>query len=229
MPLESFNWIDIPHNNYAIAKYPVTNKQFNQFIEASAYDNQQWWTEQGWQTKQAQGWIEPAYWHNNDLNSARQPVVGISWYEAIAFCLWASAVSNKNILLPTETQWQYASQGEDGRNYPWGNDWHSANCHNSVDVDLEETGVTVAVNQFEGKGDSPFGVVGMSGNIWEWCLTDYTDLSNDMNTEARLRVFKGGSWDCDDINDFRCDARDWGIPHARFDYSGFRVVSLEAI
>lgn len=226
MILDTFNWIDIPQKNYAIAKYPVTNKQFKQFIDADAYNNPQWWTEQGWQIKQDKNWIEPAYWQQKDLKADMQPVVGVSWYEAIAFCLWKSAITGKNIMLPSEAQWQYTSQGDDGRAYPWGNNWLSTNCHHSVDIDLEETGRTTEVTQFEGKGDSPFGVVDMSGNIWEWCLTDYHDLSNDMNSNARLRVFRGGSWDCDDVNDFRCDTRDWSIPSMRFDYRGFRVICL---
>ena len=66
-------------------------------------------------------WSEPRFWNDSQWNGAQHPVVGVSWYEAVAFCLWLSDVTGERIMLPTEDQWQYAAQGDDGRTYPWGN------------------------------------------------------------------------------------------------------------
>ena len=118
-----FAWIEIPGKNYALAKYPLTNAQYAPFIKAGGYKNKQWWTEAGWQTCQKEKWIEPRYWQDKDFNGADQPVVGVSWYEAVAYCLWLSEQTGQKIMLPTEEQWQYAAQGDDGREYPWGNEW----------------------------------------------------------------------------------------------------------
>ena len=125
---------DVPA--FAIAKYPLTNAQYAKFIEAGGYQEQQWWTAAGWEARE-QGWAwidrewkptgnpwtEPRYWQDGKWNGAEQPVVGVSWYEAVAFCRWLSQVSGENVTLPTEQQWQRAAQGNDDRVYPWGNEW----------------------------------------------------------------------------------------------------------
>ena len=230
---QPFDWIEIPNKGYSIAKYPITNAQFAKFIESGGYENKQWWTKEGWKKRlegwhydddwKASGssWTEPLYWQDSKWNGDIQSVVGVSWYEAIAFCLWLSDATNEKIMLPTDYQWQHAAQEYDGRVYPWGNDWNSALCKSSVD----ENGIarTTAVNAFEGKGDSPFGVVDMAGNIWEWCLTDYENKSNDMNSTARYRVLRGGSWNSSDMASLRCDFRYGNNVNLRLSYGGFRI------
>lgn len=231
-----FDWIEIPKKGYRIAKYPVTNAQFATFIEAGGYKQQKWWTQAGWEAK-AKGWArnsskstweetgtawtQPRYWTDSQWNGAEQPVVGVSWYEAVAFCLWLSDVTGENIMLPTEDQWQYAAQGDDGRDYPWGNDWDCKRCNNSVKPC--NSNVTTPVRQYEGKGDSPFGVVDMAGNVWEWCLTDYNNKTNDMNSYAAYRVLRGGSWYGNFTDLFRCDCRGRLNPHNGVYGDGFRV------
>lgn len=231
-----FDWIEIPKKGYRIAKYPVTNAQFATFIEAGGYKQQKWWTQAGWEAK-AKGWArnsskstweetgtawtQPRYWTDSQWNGAEQPVVGVSWYEAVAFCLWLSDVTGENIMLPTEDQWQYAAQGDDDRDYPWGNDWDCKRCNNSVKPC--NSNVTTPVRQYEGKGDSPFGVVDMAGNVWEWCLTDYNNKTNDMNSYAEFRVLRGGSWLLSNTGNFRCDYRSRNDPLGRNSGLGFRV------
>jgi formylglycine-generating enzyme required for sulfatase activity len=147
---DSFEWITIPAgqveldgqgkvelDTFQISKYPLTNAQYAKFVEAGGYHDQQWWTDDGWETcKQgldfdaqtaswkstSGGWIQPRFWHDTFRNGAAHAVVGVSWFEALAFCKWASAMTGYKILLPTEMQWQRAAQGDDGRRYPWGND-----------------------------------------------------------------------------------------------------------
>lgn len=228
-----FDWIEIPGKGYSIAKYPVTNAQFAKFIEAGGYKQQKWWTKEGWQ-KRAEGWhfdncwkasgtpwTQPRYWTDSKWNSAEQPVVGVSWYEAVALCVWLSDVTGENIMLPTEDQWQYAAQGDDGRDYPWGKNWDASRCNNNVGS--KGIGKTTPVRQYEGKGDSPFGVVDMAGNAWEWCLTDYNHKTNDINSNTTSRVLCGGSWNDEDSDGFRCDYRDGYYPHDWDCDGGFRV------
>jgi hypothetical protein len=236
-----FAWIDIPGTlgkkwtgaPYKIAKYPVTNAQFRLFVDAKGYTERRWWTEAGWEAR-AKGWVydngwketgkawtEPRYWRDSKWNGAEQPVVGVSWYEAVAYCLWLSEMTGEQIMLPTEDQWQYAAQGDDGRTYPWGNDWDCKKCNNSVKPC--DSNVTTPVRQFEGKGESFFKVVDMAGNVWEWCLTDYHTQTNDVNSLSERRCVRGGSWGDFNTDYFRCDLRDWNSPHYWFNNGGFRL------
>ena len=132
--------LQIPTETYWMGKYPVTNAQFVKFVEAGGYNTERWWTKEGWQ-KRAEGWhydsgwkpsgtpwTQPLYWDDSKWNGEEQPVVGVSWFEALAYCQWLSETlvgtaflpSGQQITLPTEAQWQYATQGTDGRTYPWG-------------------------------------------------------------------------------------------------------------
>jgi formylglycine-generating enzyme required for sulfatase activity len=125
--------LSIPSQTYWMAKYPVTNVQYAVFIEAGGYTTERWWTAEGWQKRKAEKWTQPRYWTDSNWNGAEQPVVGVSWYEAVAFCRWLSETTGEKIMLPTEAQWQYAAQGDDGRAYPWGNPWDAGRCNNNVD------------------------------------------------------------------------------------------------
>ncbi len=205
---------------FQIGKYPVTNAQYAKFMEAGGYKEKKWWTEAGWQQKQKDEWNEPRYWNDKIWNVADYPVVGVSWYEAVAFCQWLADVTGNNIMLPSEAHWQRAAQGDDGRVYPWNNEWDCQQCNNSVKPCASDR--TTPVKQYEGKGDSPFGVVDMVGNVWEWCLTDYEQQTDDVNSNAKYRVLRGGSWFNFHAGYFRCDYRLRFHPHYWGDPWGFR-------
>lgn len=222
---EPFDWIEIPNKGYCIAKYPITNAQFRVFVdEAKGYENDRWWTQAGWQQKLRNSWVEPRLLDDRKWNGDNQPVVGVSWYEAIAFCLWLGEITDETIMLPTEEQWQYAAQGDDDRIYPWGKDWNPALCNNNVG--RKGIGRTTPVNEYEGQGDSPFGVVDMTGNVWEWCLTDYQNKTTDINSTVSYRALRGGSWDDDYVDFFRCDCRGRYDPDFSSSDRGFRIVRL---
>ncbi len=93
----------------------------------------------------------------------------------------------------TEQEWQRAAQGDDNRIYPWGDAFRANCCNSSVEAKWDGT---TPVTTFEGKdrGDSPFGVVEMTGNVREWCLTDHETGAQDIRQPARARVVRGGSW-----------------------------------
>lgn len=230
---EPFAWVTIPDKGYSIARYPITNAQYARFIEAGGYQQQQWWTERGWKTRESWDRLEPRCWRDSKWNAPDQPVIGVSWYEAIAFCLWLSAASDEQILLPTEKQWEYAAAGDDGqlhawgkgRLYPWGNEWDCRRCNNSVRP-CRSRGTT-PVQAYEGKGDSPFGVVDMVGNCWEWCLTDKHDKKNDPHSESMSHIIRGAAWNWDTPDAFRCGFQ-WidGLTGSQDMDTGFRIVRV---
>lgn len=220
---------------FYIAKYPITNAQFAKFIEAGGYGNSQWWTEAGWEVCSQSlqwdfsarslkstgiAWTEPRDWYNPLFNGADQPAINLSWYEAVAFCQWLSEVSGEKIMLPTQEQWQRAAQGDDGRPYPWGAGWDPDRCNNNVAN--HGIGRTTPVNYYEGKGDSPFGVVDMAGNITEWVLNQSISGSNDLagtNDRRVCSVF----WLSTGIREFRVDNSSYSQPYLRGNMFGFRI------
>jgi len=229
---------------FAIAKYPTTNAQFAKFVEAGGYTQKKWWTDAGWDALEkgydwdsksssfkptGKAWTEPRYWTDKEWNGTTQPVVGVSWYEAMAFCLWLTETSGEPILLPTDQQWQRAAQAlPDGRDsgnaYPWGKDWDAMRCNSNNRVDSNGIGKTTPVTQYEGKtkGDSPCGVVDLVGNVWEWCLTEHETGHNGING-TNTRVLRGGSWNMTDTTDFRADYRRRLNPDLRLNGWGFRL------
>jgi formylglycine-generating enzyme required for sulfatase activity len=243
---------DIP--TFAIAKYPVTNGQFAKFIEADGYQQQRWWTAAGWEARKTgdlifdekesafvsddnPAWIRPQQWETFGFDDPHQPVTGVSWYEAVAFCRWLSETSGEEVTLPTEQQWQRAAQGDDERLYPWGNQWSGKRCSNAVgpvqalgfvkSMIKSVRGGPVPVQDYEGKGDSPFGVVDMAGNVWEWCLTDFTNDVTDVES-TDVRGMRGGAWDIFNMNCFRTTYHQSELPSLRASNRGFRCVRLLA-
>jgi formylglycine-generating enzyme required for sulfatase activity len=212
---------------FEIGKYPLTNAQFAKFVEAGGYSQRQWWTDAGWQEKEQNNWTEPLYWQDAKWNRAEYPVVGVSWYEAVAFCQWLSDITGEMITLPTEQQWQRAAQGDTDRLAAWGdhNDY-KYRCNWYLDPEGLE-GSTSPVTQYEGKGDSPYGVVDMNGNVWEWCLTAFETGSNALN-EIESRILRGGGWVLLYSHETNIGNID-RLPHwptLRLDYQGFRCVRL---
>lgn len=213
-----FAWVEIPKKGYSIAKYPVTNAQFRLFVDApDGYNNARWWD----YSADAKQWRSGNGLQNTGFTGDDHPRTNVCWYEAVAFCLWLSEVTGEKIMLPTEDQWQYAAQGDDGRTYPWGNEWDGSRCNNNVGE--KGIGKTTPVRQYEGKGDSPFGLVDMAGNVWEWCLTDYQSGANDISKSATYRVLRGGSWNYNNTDGFRCGLRGRNLPLNRNNYGGFRL------
>jgi toxoflavin biosynthesis protein ToxD len=158
---------------------------------------------------------------------SNHPQVGVSWYEAAAFCLWLSEKTGHKVDLPTEAQWERAARHTDGRIFAWGNDF-DAGCCNMGDTGI---GGTSAVGIFPG-GAAECGAMDMCGNVWEWCRTVYCDsykdyqkkVSDDLEGTA-ARVVRGGAFFLN--RDFvRCAVRlGHGGPGLRLEGNGFRVVA----
>ncbi len=180
--------------DYWIARYPVTVGEYRVFVQAGGYAQPSCWTATGWAWRDAHDITEPRGWHD-DLWAGhdRLPVVGVSWYEARAYCRWLSEATSCTYRLPTEAEWEKAARGTDGRLFPWGDEFDAALCN----CRASGLGHTVPVGSYSLAGDGPYGCADMSGNVSEWTaslLRPYPyDPEDDPDTSAE-RVIRGGSW-----------------------------------
>lgn len=214
---------------FAIARTPITNAQFAAFVAAGGYDEPAWWTAEGWAARLKESWTEPRYWTDRDWGRAAYPVVGVAWHEALAYARWLSAQTGATITLPTEAQWQRAAQGDDGREYPWGDRLPDDSLCN-WNRDLDETSPVEAYPA----GASPYGVLDMSGNVWEWCLSAWQDEddADEMTggNDRGAKVLRGGAWSSDSSLSLRAanrnatDPNTRQPPHVRDTRYGFRLV-----
>jgi len=154
---------------FQISKTPVTNAEYAEFVNAGGYEETRFW-EELWKAEleDREEWKEfvdstktpgPPDWKDGKPLPGKElhPVNNLNWYEASAYCAF------KGWRLPTEAEWEFAARGTDGRIYPWGNEFNPCRCTTS-----ERNGIdTVPVNTMPG-GQSPFGVLHMSGNVAEW-------------------------------------------------------------
>lgn len=174
---------------FEIARAPVTQEQFAQFVDAGGYEKRDLWDEEGWAWREEEKATHPVYWrrvgatHGSPAKWQRrdfdrwvdlephQPVIHVNWYEAQAWCKWAGR------RLPTELEWEVAASGEPGaggklarkkRLFPWGNEPPTPERSNQ---DWRHMGcIDVAALP---AGESAFGVRQMIGNTWEWCQDDF--------------------------------------------------------
>lgn len=212
---EYFSEMSVAVETFYMSKYPITNPQFDLFINAhDGYKNERWWKF----SKQAYEWYqEQGEAQNPRFAGDNRPRETVNWYEAMAFCNWLSYTVNMRIALPTVAQWQRAAQGGDARYYPWGNEYHEDYC-NTRESKLK---MTTPVDQYKG-GKSPFDVYDMAGNVWEWTL----DMAepNEESPDYRRAVL-GGSFvsPCDRA---QTSFRYYLDPRVRYPSIGFRVVSI---
>jgi serine/threonine-protein kinase len=199
---------------FYIDRTPVTNRQFKLFVDVTGY-----------KPDDPDAARLLSHLHRGEIprRLVDHPVVYVSWDDARAYAAWAGK------RLPTEAEWEKAARGTDGRRYPWGRAEPSASRAN---YDNRDGGTTPVGSCPEGA--SPYGVLDMAGNVWEWC-EDYDDTGfyadgpprNPRNTRrpaegARL-VMRGGSW-MFGAQSLRTYARTSFEAHYRFAGGGFRCV-----
>ncbi|NCC37506.1 MAG: formylglycine-generating enzyme family protein, partial [Chloroflexia bacterium] len=214
--------------DYWIGTTPVTNAQFRPFVEGDGYTNRAYWTEAGWQWREGDKIIKPDYWDDAKWNGDNYPVVGVNWFEAVAYVRWLSAQTGHPFRLPSEAEWEKAARGSEGLIWPWGNRWEAGRCNS------EEAGIakTSPVGQFPG-GASPYGALDMAGNVWEWCATQsgkgYPYQLEDEWQAAylegdKVRKLRGGSW-YREQKFVRASYRNDVTPRSRNSSNGLRVAS----
>jgi toxoflavin biosynthesis protein ToxD len=209
---------------FQIAHVPVTVSQYAAFVESGTLMEKRWWSEAGWAwlNGETDGWGRedrhiPANWQSQK-EKAFHPVVGVCAYEAEAYCAWLTTQKNKAVRLPTEEEWEYAARGDDGRPFPWGEEF-DAQLTNTSEVGQAETMVSASL-----PGDvSPFGVMDMCGNIQQWTASLYIPLPNETYPPGPLRVARGGSFN-DTVFGSRTSYRRAYPPGYFFPFLGFRVV-----
>jgi len=118
-----------------------------------------------------------------------QPAMGISWYDALAYCEWRTARDGREYRLPTEQEWEKAARGVDGRWHPWGPRWDASLCHSRMSrPDLRAPVEPVDAHPSD---VSVYGVRGMAGNVQDWTSSVYVVTSA---PDIDLRVTRGGGW-----------------------------------
>ena len=233
---------DIPYV-YRMARYLITNAQFQLFVAAGGYTHAPYWSEAAqhgrWSAAGIKGLQDktPRTTHRAygaPFNLPNHPVVGVTWYEALAFTRWLTAALQQagkipqgwTVRLPTEAEWEKAARGTDGQPYSWPGDQPDPNCANYGDTGI---GSTTAVGAFPG-GITPYGVEEMAGNVWEWCSTqwlgnyeDYVAKVDETLAADTRRVVRGGVF-FDDEESMCCTARLGAIQSGDGEFFGFRVV-----
>jgi formylglycine-generating enzyme required for sulfatase activity len=193
---------------FAVAKTPVTIAEYSRFIEATSA-------------------APPPLWNDPRFNDPRQPVVGVTWLEAVAYCEWLTVETGETHRLPTEAEWEKAARGGlEGCRYPWG-DRRPEDLFHEVALPLDRP-PQVGFGPRNG-----FGLTDLSGSCYEWCMDWHGEMyylvSPTLNPHGPLagtrRASRGGAWR--DQNPWSPVTRRSSLPPRlrRSDY-GFRVVRL---
>lgn len=229
---------------FAIGRYAVTRGEFTRFVQATGYrtsGEQQGglyvWDGKAWQLDAAKNWRSPGFEQGDD-----HPVVGMSYWDALAYGEWLAQQTGGNYRLPTEAEWEYACRAGTTTARYWGEDPDQACRYANVadQTAREEFGwkeddvhkcrdgyvYTAPVGRFQ---PNAWGLYDMLGNVWEWTGSVYvekydgseTKLSSKNNANAR-RVYRGGSWNILPRG-LRSAGRFRGTPALRINYLGFRL------
>jgi formylglycine-generating enzyme required for sulfatase activity len=204
---------------FQLSRYLVTHQQFQSFIDSADYDQPAWWAD----FPEA---YRPQPMRDQRFPYANHPRETVSWYQAVAFSRWLTAQHRQlgwlpegyTIRLPTEWEWEYAARGSDERIFPYNDDYDPKRMNS----DDSRIGMTSAVGLFP-DGASPFGLHDMSGNLNEWCLSDYESNKLNIYNNGKGKVLRGGSWGDSGTGGFRCASRNRVLPHGGFNGGGFRL------
>jgi formylglycine-generating enzyme required for sulfatase activity len=215
-------------HNFAIAKYPITNAQYQHFIEApNGQTNPHWWN---YSAEASQWWhnrprAKPTAFAGDNVSRTRT-----SWFDAMAFCAWLASelasqlgdtapdiddVNTWCVCLPMEQEWQRAAVGDTGWRYPWGKelDELKANYGN-------KNGRPLDVGSFP-QGQSPYGVMDMVGNLWELCRTAWGQDNDDVDGYG-YRAVRGSAWNVANPEYLQATDRAGFAPRGRLNDAGFR-------
>ena len=195
-------WVD----SFGLGKLPVTHFQYGKFLEST-------------------GTEPPRFWYEPMFADPYKPVVGVTWFEAVAYCEWLEMHTAGSFRLPTEAEWERAARGvRDGAFFPWGDEPPSARAMIGSDGEIGGP-APVGVNS-----PNDFGIYDMSEGVHEWCSDfydyNYYRYSPERNPQGAAagerRASRGGSWR-HQIKFARCAARSSLPPSFKYSDYGFRV------
>jgi formylglycine-generating enzyme required for sulfatase activity len=193
---------------FYLAATETTNAQYARFLKATGHP-------------------APLYWRDKNLNNPSQPVVGVIWQDAQAFCRWLTRETGVMHRLPSEAEWEAAARGGlVNEPYPWGRDLPDAGGRyraNYYPNDFADDGfsLTAPVGSFPANG---YGLFDMAGNVSEWCADEKVPPAGGTPFAAPdYRIRKGGSWRSR-ARDLRCAARKFTPPDTADGFIGFRVL-----
>ncbi|HWF27221.1 MAG TPA: ergothioneine biosynthesis protein EgtB [Mycobacterium sp.] len=225
--------VDVPA--FRIGRVPVTNGEWQHFIDDDGYHHSRWWSARGWQQRQRAGLTAPQFWSSDGRTRTRfghveeipvdEPVQHVTYFEAEAYAAWASA------RLPTETEWEKACAWDPAtstrRRHPWGEQDPSAALANLGGTALRPAPVGAYPD-----GASAYGVEQMLGDVWEWTSSPlrpwpgfvpmiYERYSQPF-FDGDYRVLRGGSWAVEPAI-LRPSFRNWDHPFRRQIFAGVRL------
>jgi sulfatase modifying factor 1 len=186
---------------FEIAVCQVTNSEWSRFMEAGAHP-------------------PPPCWNDPNFNDPEQPVVAVSWLDAVSYCEWLSALTARRFRLPTEAEWECAARGGiEGTRYPWGDD-----------TPTDDARWAKGPERVARAAPNGYGLYDVCTNVHEWCsdwyAADYYAVSPPRDprgpAEGTRRVSRGGSWR-HQIKVSRCAARSSIPPTFRYADYGFRI------
>ncbi len=231
---------------YAIGRYEVTTEEYCDFAENGGYQRKEFWSPEGWHYRVEGDWTQPISWppgYKYRPQQRRQPIIGLSWYEAEAYLNWLKSIDPRHdYRFPTELEWVYAAIGPDFRKWPWGNEWDPQLCNfgDTAEGSWYPTGLLdgyrpLAPFRSYERGRSFFGCYNMCGNVEEWCqqwfdtkgLTE-EELSRRIikNPVGLYKVARGGHWLTARVSNLNPLRRAGGFPFVRrifYTTAGLRV------
>ena len=218
---------------FALARYPITNAQYQVFMADGGYElTQRWWQGTAGVWLRRVQMTAPRDWDNPRVGIVRpnHPVVSISWYEARAFCMWLSQSTQHNeasaqFVLPSEAEWEYAARGPQARTYPWGQEEPDAERANYNQV----YNGTSAVGCFPA-GRTPEEIEDLAGTVWEWTRSEFRQYPYDPDdgrkagddVSQKRFTRRGGGWFNHSL-DLRAARRGSNAPDSHLDFLGFRL------
>lgn len=218
---------------FRLARTPVTNLAYLSFMAAGGYQELRYWLADGWNWLAQKSITQPAFWGDPQFGGPDQPVVGVSWYEAVAYAAWLGEKSGQPTRLPSEAEWEHAARGASGRLWPWGDTF----VPTYANVAQSQIGMPSAVGAFPA-GATPEGILDLAGNVWEWTSSRWgrawqtleygypynpSDGREDLSGRY-ARVMRGGSW-FDPWPESRGSKRARYLPGSRASNIGFRVAA----
>lgn len=207
---------------FEIGKFPVTLEEYMIFVEDTNSYYPEWLEERS--KYNIKDGIDDHYKNiNQHLNA---PIVGVSWYDSMAYCKWLSEKTNNNYRLPTEAEWEYACRANTKDIWSFGD--YEEDINDYVIYNRNSNSQAEAVGS---KLPNPWGLYDMHGNVWEWCLDDWVDDYYDTprdgtaykNENSSNQVVRGGSWVNVDV-ETRSAFRDYRNPNDRSNSNGFRLI-----